>query len=140
MTQLNTHRNSLGSYPPPTSKLSTSDLPLLKHLGDGYKIWHVTLQNIPKLSRFTLGAKIDTLFIETVEFILLAGYAPKNQKLSIIKRASTKLDALKFFLQLAWETKSLDNKKYLVIAKLLEEAGKMLGGWQRQIEKEHITP
>jgi hypothetical protein len=98
------------------------------------------LQNIPKLSRFTLGAKIDTLFIETVEFILLAGYAPKNQKLSIIKRASTKLDALKFFLQLAWETKSLDNKKYLVIAKLLEEAGKMLGGWQRQIEKEHITP
>lgn len=77
------------------------------------------------------------LFIETVEFVLLAGYAPKEQKLSIIKRASTKLDALKYFLQLAWEMKSLDNQKYLAIANPLEESGKMLGGWQRQLEKEH---
>lgn len=121
---------------PPSGKLSTSDLPLLKNLGDGYKTWHITLQDMPKLSRFTLGAKIDNLFIETVEFVLLAGYAPKSQKLSIIKRASMKLDALKFFLQLAWETKSLDNPKYLAVANPLEEAGKMLGGWQRQLEKE----
>ncbi len=97
------------------------------------------MQDMPKLSRFTLGAKIDMLFIETVEFVLLAGYAPKSQKLSIIKRASTKLDALKFFLQLAWEIKSLDNPKYLAIANPLEEAGNMLGGWQKYLEKETPT-
>lgn len=136
MSQLNTHKNSYKALsPPPSGKLSTSDLPLLKHLGDAYKVWQIALQNIPKLSRFTLGTKIDMLFIETVEFVLLAGYAPKAQKLSIIKRASTKLDALRFFLQLAWEIKSLDNSKYLSVAKPLEEAGKMLGGWQRQLEK-----
>jgi len=111
-------------------------LPLLKKLGDGYKLWHGTLQNIPKLSRFTIGAKIDALFIETVEYVLLASYAPKSQKLSIIKRASTKLDALKFFLQLAWEIKSFDNSKYLAIAGPLIEAGKMLGGWQKQAKEE----
>lgn len=139
MTQLNSHSNYPRSTPPPHGKFSTTDLPLLKHLGDAYKTWHITLQNIPKLSRFTLGTKIDGLFLDTVEFVLLAGYAPKTQKLSIIKRASTKLDALKFFLQLAWETRGLDDKKYLAIAKPLEEAGKMLGGWQRQLEKEHIA-
>lgn len=92
---------------------------------------------MPKLSRFTLGVKIDTLFIDTVEFVLLAGYAPRSQKLSIIKRASSKLDTLKFFLQLAWEIKNLDNSNYLAIANPLIEAGKMLGGWQRQLEKEN---
>ncbi|MEX1112290.1 MAG: four helix bundle protein [Candidatus Andersenbacteria bacterium] len=110
---------------------------MLKKLGDGYKVWHVTLQHIPKLSRFTLGTKIDTLFVETVEFVLMAGYAPRSQKLSIIKRASSKLDSLKFFLQLAWEIKNLDDSKYLAINDPLIEAGKMLGGWQRQLEKEN---
>lgn len=91
---------------------------------------------MPKLSRFTLGAKIDILFIETVEYILLAGYAPKHQKLAIIKRASTKLDALKFFLKLAWEMDALENKPYLATTAPLAEGGRMLGGWQKQLQQE----
>lgn len=39
---------------------------------------------------------------------------------------------LKFFLRVAWEIKSLDNKKYIIISEHLEEIGKMLGGWQKQ--------
>ena len=77
----------------------------------GYGI--ASLADLPRLSRFTLGAKIDTLFTDTIELILLAGYASKPQKLVLVQRASTKLDALKFFLQIAWEVKALDNKRYL---------------------------
>ncbi len=32
-----------------------------------------------------------------------------------------------------WETKSIDNKKYIALSTPLEEIGKMLGGWQGQI-------
>ena len=60
-----------------------------------------------------LGAKIDFLFLETIEFIAKANYADKIEKLICLKRASTKLDLLKFFLQVSWEVKSLDNKKYI---------------------------
>jgi hypothetical protein len=44
------------------------------------------------------------------------------------------LDALKYFLKIAWELKSLDNKKYLAISNALNEVGRMLGGWKKQLQ------
>lgn len=36
-----------------------------------------------------------------------------------------------------WETKSLDDKKYIYLSTKLEEIGKMLGGWNGQIQKQN---
>jgi len=81
-----------------------------------------------------LGSKIDSLFLETIEQIIRASYSDKMEKLAFLKAASTKLDLLKFFLQLAWEIKSLDNKKYILLSEKLNEIGKMLGGWIKAIK------
>jgi predicted membrane chloride channel (bestrophin family) len=53
--------------------------------------------------------------------------------LPIITKASNNLDLLKFFLQIAWEIKALDNKKYIALSEKLNEMGKMLGGWRKQL-------
>lgn len=74
-----------------------------------------------------------------MELILLAGYSNRNQKLPIVQKASSKLDALKFFLQIAWELKALDNKKFAAISSPLAETGKMLGGWLRQLQQKTPT-
>ena len=63
---------------------------------------------------------------------MLAGYAPKEQKSSLLKCTSGKLDVLKFFLQLAWEMKILENSRYEAISAPLDEAGRMLDGWRKQ--------
>ncbi|MDD5050377.1 MAG: hypothetical protein PHV93_01365 [Candidatus Pacebacteria bacterium] len=34
-----------------------------------------------------------------------------------------------------WETKSIDNKKYIALSLKIEEIGKMLGGWSGQLSK-----
>lgn len=34
-----------------------------------------------------------------------------------------------------WETKSLDNKKYIALSEKLSKIGKMLGGWNGQLSK-----
>jgi hypothetical protein len=117
--------------PPPAG---FHDLPILQKCTDAYKQWHSFLADLPRLSRYTLGAKIDSLFTDTIELILLAGYASKPQKVVLVQRASTKLDALKFFLQIAWEVKALDNKKYLRLSEPLNEVGRMLGGWRKQLQ------
>lgn len=80
--------------------------------------------------------KIDGLFGEVLEYILLAGYSAKSQKLPIVQRATTKLDAVNFFLNVAWELKALDNQKYIRISEPLTEIGKMLGGWRKQLQNE----
>jgi hypothetical protein len=107
---------------------------VLQKCTEAYKLWHSFLVDMPRLSRFTLGTKIDGLFTDIIELILLAGYDSTPQKTTLVARASTKLDALKFFLQVAWEIKTLDNNKYLRISEPLNEVGKMLGGWRKQLQ------
>ncbi|OGZ52728.1 MAG: hypothetical protein A3B25_00845 [Candidatus Ryanbacteria bacterium RIFCSPLOWO2_01_FULL_48_26] len=102
-----------------------------------YKIWHEFLPHIPKTARYTLGLKIDSLLVETIEAIFIASYISKERKTIYLERASGKLDLAKFFLQVLWEIKSLDNKKYILISEPLEEIGKMLGGWLKQVEKQN---
>lgn len=92
------------------------------------------MPDFPKDSKYTLGAKIDSSFLETVEEILKAGSSDKTEKLIFLKRASAKLDLLKFFLQISWEMKILENKKYINLSEKLNEIGKMLGGWIKTIK------
>jgi len=92
-------------------------------------LWHGFLPNFQKDSRYTIGAKIDSLFLETIELMIRASCSDKAEKLISLKGASVKLDLLKFFLQIAWEIKSLDNKKYVLLSERLDEIGRMLGGW-----------
>ena len=103
---------------------------------DVYKIWHAHYSNFPRLSKFSLGAKIDALFTDLIELIFLAGYAGADQKYTFVVRASTKLDLLKFFMQVAWEIKCLNHKQYAALSVPLNEIGKMIGGW-RNYAKTH---
>lgn len=98
-----------------------------------YKQWHEFIPHLPKSARYTLGQKIDYLFIETVSNIYEASSSPLERKNDFLKIASSKLNLLKFFLQLCWEIKAMDIKKYLHFSKNLEEIGRMLGGWQKQV-------
>ena len=96
-------------------------------------MWHEFLSNFSKDFRYTLGAKIDRLFLDVTELIFTAGTLPKEHKLPYLQKAAGRLDLLKFFLQISWEVKALDNKKYAMLSEKLFEIGKMLGGWIRQV-------
>lgn len=97
-----------------------------------YKLWYGYLPHIPKIARYTLAEKTDRLFIELIEYVFIASKTEKNQKLPILQRASNKLELFKFFLQILWETKALENTKYIALSQSMDEAGRMLGGWIRQ--------
>jgi hypothetical protein len=113
-----------------------SDLPVLQKVNVAYKVWHELLPNVPRLTRYSLGEKINWLFIELIELILTAAYSGKSEKPALIQKASIKLDMLKYFLQTAWELKAMDNKQLGQISPPLVEVGKMLGGWKKQVVTE----
>lgn len=111
-----------------------SNLPVLQKVVDVYKAWHGHYAHFPRLSKFSLGTKIDSLFTDLIELIFLAGYAGADQKYTFVVRAATKLDVLKFFIQAAWETRCLDQKKYAALAISLNEIGKDIGSWQKYLQ------
>ena len=66
-----------------------------------------------------------------------ASFLPKNEKLPYVKIAVRKVDTIKIFMQLIWEMKVFDDKKYIALSEKLNSAGKMLGGWHNNLVKEN---
>jgi len=64
----------------------------------------------------------------------MARYTKGEQKSLYIKTAGAKLNLLQFLIQVAWEIKALDTKKFSTLVKPLNEIGNMIGGWQRYLE------
>ncbi|MBI3251676.1 MAG: four helix bundle protein, partial [Candidatus Andersenbacteria bacterium] len=62
-------------------------------------------------------------------------FLPPAEKLPYIQLAIRKQDALKVLLEILWNTKSLDDKKYLAVSVPVAEIGQRLGGWHGQITK-----
>jgi hypothetical protein len=100
-----------------------------------YLLWYGYYQTLPKTHRHSLGMRIDTFMVEIIEAIAIASFLSKAEKTSYVRIAIRKVDTLKVLLMVLWETKSLDNKKYLALSIKLDEVGKMLGGWSGQLAK-----
>ncbi len=94
-------------------------------------------KKIKKTHKYTLGQKIDGLFIEIIESISLATFLDKTEKQPWIKFAIRKLDTIKILLMILWEIKSIDTKKYIALSEPIHEIGKMLGGWNGQLNKQN---
>lgn len=100
-------------------------------------MWFGFYQILPKLHKHSLGQRIDTLFVEIIEAVSIASFLPKEEKQPWIRLAIRKTDTLKILNMVLWETKSLDNKKYITISLKIEEIGRMLGGWNGQLIKQN---
>ncbi len=102
-----------------------------------YIQWYGYYQDLPKSHRYSLGTRIDTLFVETMEAIAVASFLSRAEKQPYVRLAIRKVDTLKVLLSVLWETKSLDNKKYTALSVPIEEVGRMLGGWNGQLAKQN---
>jgi hypothetical protein len=105
------------------------ELPILTLLKESYLLWHNFLEHLPRLTRHTLGVRVDNIFTEILEITLVAQYTKREDKKRFLEELSRKLDNLKFFVALLWETKGLDTGKYGQLSQKLATAGRMLGKW-----------
>lgn len=112
-------------------------IPVLTKVKSGYLTWHKFYQDIPKIHRYSLGQRIDTLFVEVIEAISAASFLSREEKQPYVRLGIKKLDTLRVLIMVLWETKSLDDKKYIALSLILDEAGKMLGGWNGQLTKQN---
>jgi hypothetical protein len=108
---------------------------VLQKLKTAYKIWHTYHETLPKTQRYSVGKRVDNLFAETIESVAIAAFLSREEKLPYVRLAIRKMDTLKIFLMILWETKSLDDKKYIAVSEPLNDVGKMLGGWNGQLAK-----
>lgn len=81
--------------------------------------------------------KIDKFLIDIIEAVSTAGFLSKEEKLPWVKLAVRKTDVLKIMLMILWETKSLEDQKYIALSIKIDEFGRDLGGWNGKLLKEN---
>ncbi len=100
-----------------------------------YRFWITLHRDFPKVERFGIGQKIEHLFLDVLELTFVSIYLITEQKTLMLSRTIAKLDNLKFFIQLAWESKLIPTEKYALLSENLEEIGRQLGGWKKGLQK-----
>jgi len=105
-----------------------------------YLLWYGYYQILPKTHRYTLGQKVDRIFMEMIESVSVASFLKPEEKVPYIKLAIRKSDVLKIFLNILWETKSLDENKYIQLSEKLNSIGRDLGGWSGSILAKKNSP
>ena len=91
------------------------------------------------MHRYTIGARIDSLWMEAIEATAQAAFLARQEKQPFVRLAIGKMDTLKLLLMILWETQSLDNKKYIAISEKVDEIGRMLGGWNGQLKQQNSS-
>ena len=106
-----------------------NEAPIVQKTYDFYRELYLSVEKMPKKDKYTLGEKSQKTTLDFLELLISASYS--KSKLLILEKASAKLEVLKILIRLANEIKATDTKKYLHLEEILQEIGKMLGGWIR---------
>ncbi len=107
---------------------------ILSRIKEGYLVWMDLVPHIAKSARYTLGARIENRFLDLLELSYIAYFTEKEKKTGKIMECILITDTLKFLISVAWEGKLISNKQCEDVAIKLEEIGKMLGGWRKNLD------
>lgn len=110
-----------------------SNTPLFHKLYSLYKLLNSLHGSIPKSQRYTLWQKCETINLTLLELLLEVASTKEKERLVILHRMSLNLDLLKVLVRLAKETKTISVNKYVTIEAILQESGKMIGGWIKSV-------
>ena len=88
---------------------------------------------ISKGARYTIGQRMENKCLDLLELTYIAYFTEKERKMEKVTECILLLDTLKFLVSVAWESKLISNTHCESVATKLEEVGKMLGGWKKNL-------
>ena len=90
--------------------------------------------SLPKSHRFTFGQRVDNLTLDCLELALEAIYASGQTKRDPLRRLNLSLEKLRVFWRLIHARGWISAQQLLFISGKLDEIGRMIGGWLKQVE------
>ena len=89
-------------------------------------------RSFPRAARFSFAARIDGLALDILERLVVACWTAGARKREALEEADLALARLRVLLRLSHARRFLDGRGLALLARRLDEAGRMLGGWRRQ--------
>ena len=88
----------------------------------------------PKAVRFTFASRIDSAALDILEQLVEARYAAASRKQGLVQQVDGALARLRVLLRLSHTRGYLSHGGYEQLARTLDEVGRMVGGWRKQLE------
>lgn len=105
------------------------DYPLFVHWYQTLDWILTTVERFPKDAKFTLGNRVSTAGLTTVELIVEAIYT--RQRSHILDRINMEIEKQRVLFRIAYDRRYISIRQYEHISKALDQAGRMVGGWKK---------
>jgi len=89
-----------------------------------------TVEKFPKSVRFTLSGRIGNLTLDVMEGIIEAIYT--KERAYILKQINLYIEKLRVLFRISHKRQYISGKQYEYVSELLNEAGRMVGGWKKK--------
>jgi hypothetical protein len=106
-----------------------NNIPLVGKFYELYRLSYLWLKNFPKKQRYTLGERIETAILDNLSEIFYLNNLPNSLKENHLLILSAKNEIVKIHFRLALDIGVLNFNKYANAQAILQETGKMIGGW-----------
>ncbi|MBU4184727.1 MAG: diversity-generating retroelement protein Avd [Desulfobacteraceae bacterium] len=88
-----------------------------------------TVEKFPKSVRFTISGRMANMTLDVMEGIIEAIYT--KDRSYILDRLNLYIEKLRVMFRITYKRKYISAKQYEHVSGLLNETGKMIGGWKK---------
>jgi hypothetical protein len=101
-----------------------------------FLLWLVPMvERFPRRQKFLLGDRIQGIALDVLEALIEATYT--RERRAHLARANLGLEKLRVLMRLATEMEMLDQRRYEHAARMLDDIGRLVGGWARADAERH---
>jgi len=91
------------------------------------------LNRFPKTQKFVLAQQIENSILEIAKLITQANL--ERDKRSSLTKIDIELEKLRLLIRLAKDLRFINVKRYEYVSKMVNEVGRLLGGWIRKFSQ-----
>jgi 23S rRNA-intervening sequence protein len=89
-----------------------------------------TVERFPKNARFSLASRLADAALDTIELIIESIYT-KNRA-HILDKINLYMEKQRVLFRIAHDRRYISTPQHEYIAKAIDEAGRMIGGWRKK--------
>ena len=112
--------------------LIAEELKILQKTYDMIQYGYICLRQFPKSEKFALAGEVKLVMARMLHLIIQAN--KRYYKKTTLQDIDVEIATLRTYIRLSKDLGFLPFKKYENWAKILDEIGKMLGGWMKSIK------
>lgn len=88
------------------------------------------VEKFPKSVRFTISGRIADMTLDVMEGIIEAIYT-KNRS-DILERVNIYIEKLRILFRISHKRRYISENQYRYVSEMLNETGRMIGGWKKK--------